>query len=285
MRRDHLLEFLFLLVLYPHLIPCTLIGVERLTKVFQPKQLFGFGKKDGQKVAINSLSLDFHPNTVHTLLGPSGCGKTTLMKILCGIDSPTSGFLKVASGADVILKDHEHIEFPSNSSSRTTLLKSSSLYQSILIDHKFSSSYSTTLCINDIEASLPTSAQNFLCKSYIIRKSEQARSLMESDRRILEVMLALSTLNIDRYGAVICIDEWIDKDFQSTHRKFSRFLRDLCGAVEFDLKIIISTHSRGVMQHYNDRIIVLNKGQLYHIGSGDIDKKLLPVQMLNNMIE
>ena len=41
--------------------------------------------------ALSGITLDFPKGQLTTLLGPSGCGKTTLLKIIAGLLSPTSG--------------------------------------------------------------------------------------------------------------------------------------------------------------------------------------------------
>ncbi|NDJ62290.1 MAG: ABC transporter ATP-binding protein [Chloroflexi bacterium] len=49
-------------------------------------------RKDfGTVVAVNDITLTFPEGTVTCLLGPSGCGKTTLMRMIGGLDTPTSG--------------------------------------------------------------------------------------------------------------------------------------------------------------------------------------------------
>ena len=55
------------------------IRVERLTKKF------------GAFVAVRELDITFPENTVTCLLGPSGCGKTTLLRMIAGLETPTSG--------------------------------------------------------------------------------------------------------------------------------------------------------------------------------------------------
>lgn len=42
-------------------------------------------------VAVNNISLDIYKGEFFSLLGPSGCGKTTLLRMLAGFETPTSG--------------------------------------------------------------------------------------------------------------------------------------------------------------------------------------------------
>ncbi|MGK3115508.1 ABC transporter ATP-binding protein [Candidatus Pantoea formicae] len=50
--------------------------------------------------AIPNLSLTVEPGTLVTLLGPSGCGKTTTLRLLAGLEHPTSGRILIG-GKDV----------------------------------------------------------------------------------------------------------------------------------------------------------------------------------------
>lgn len=45
----------------------------------------------GNVRAVNDVSLDIHDGEFLVLLGPSGCGKTTLLRMIAGLESPTSG--------------------------------------------------------------------------------------------------------------------------------------------------------------------------------------------------
>ena len=47
-------------------------------------------KQYGKKVAVNRLNLSLTKG-VYGLLGANGAGKTTLMRLICGIQAPTSG--------------------------------------------------------------------------------------------------------------------------------------------------------------------------------------------------
>ena len=59
-------------------------------------------KQFGTFTAIHDLSLDIEPGTLVTLLGPSGCGKTTTLRMLAGLERPTSGRILIG-GKDVTM--------------------------------------------------------------------------------------------------------------------------------------------------------------------------------------
>jgi len=48
-------------------------------------------KEFKEVVAVKDVSITFRTGMVTCLLGPSGCGKTTLMRMIAGLEKPTSG--------------------------------------------------------------------------------------------------------------------------------------------------------------------------------------------------
>jgi NitT/TauT family transport system ATP-binding protein len=52
-------------------------------------------KMFGQLIAIDGVSLDIAPGEFFMIVGPSGCGKTTLLRILAGLESVTSGAIEI----------------------------------------------------------------------------------------------------------------------------------------------------------------------------------------------
>ncbi|MET1413346.1 sn-glycerol-3-phosphate ABC transporter ATP-binding protein UgpC [Roseibium sp. HPY-6] len=48
-------------------------------------------KRWGDFVGVDNQSLDIHDKEFLVLLGPSGCGKTTTMRMIAGLEEPTSG--------------------------------------------------------------------------------------------------------------------------------------------------------------------------------------------------
>jgi len=55
-------------------------------------------KRYGTTVALNDVSLDVRRGEVLSLLGPNGAGKTTCVKLMLGLNSPTSGTATLFGG-------------------------------------------------------------------------------------------------------------------------------------------------------------------------------------------
>ncbi|MBT6116352.1 MAG: ABC transporter ATP-binding protein, partial [Rhodospirillaceae bacterium] len=64
------------------------IRIENVTKTFS-----GF-------MAVDDVSLTIERGELFSLLGGSGCGKTTLLRLLAGFETPTSGRILI-DGIDV----------------------------------------------------------------------------------------------------------------------------------------------------------------------------------------
>ena len=58
------------------------------------------GRRFGDVVAVDGVSLEVGEGEFLTLLGPSGCGKTTTLRMVAGFETPTSGRITIG-GRDV----------------------------------------------------------------------------------------------------------------------------------------------------------------------------------------
>lgn len=70
---------------------------------------------DGKRTVLKNISTAFDAGKIYAILGPSGCGKTTLLSLLGGLDSPSSGQI-LYQGEDIAkngLADHRrgHVAF------------------------------------------------------------------------------------------------------------------------------------------------------------------------------
>ena len=66
----------------------TFIRIRNVSKLF------------GDFVAVDDVSLDIRRNELFSILGGSGCGKTTLLRMLAGFETPSSGTIEI-DGIDV----------------------------------------------------------------------------------------------------------------------------------------------------------------------------------------
>jgi sn-glycerol 3-phosphate transport system ATP-binding protein len=64
------------------------IAVEHLVKDF------------GERAAVNDVSFSVEKGSLCVLLGPSGCGKSTTLRLIAGLEEPTSGRIEI-EGRDV----------------------------------------------------------------------------------------------------------------------------------------------------------------------------------------
>lgn len=60
----------------------------------------GVSKHFGKFVAVDNVDLDIEKGELFSILGGSGCGKTTLLRMLAGFETPTSGTIEI-DGTDV----------------------------------------------------------------------------------------------------------------------------------------------------------------------------------------
>ncbi len=68
------------------------LEIKDLSKVYDKKQI------------LNRISFNVNEGEFLSILGPSGCGKTTLLKILIGIETPTSGKI-LKKGKNITFQD------------------------------------------------------------------------------------------------------------------------------------------------------------------------------------
>lgn len=68
------------------------IRLRNLTKTFETKR--------GPFLALDNLTLDIPTGCFFMIVGPSGCGKTTLLRILAGLETHSTGTVEISQPAD-----------------------------------------------------------------------------------------------------------------------------------------------------------------------------------------
>src|SRR3981081_559296 len=62
-------------------------------------EVLGVTKRFGETVAIQDLSRTSPHGSYRGLLGPSGCGKTTILRMIAGHETPTTGDVRIGGEA------------------------------------------------------------------------------------------------------------------------------------------------------------------------------------------
>ena len=75
-------------------------------------KLTNITKRWGKFYAVDNLNLHIENNSFITILGPSGCGKTTTLRMIAGLETPTSGQIKI--GDQIVYDSDQGINIPPN---------------------------------------------------------------------------------------------------------------------------------------------------------------------------
>ena len=95
------------------------IVLSHVTKQFTTKTL-------GTVTAVNDFNLTIKEGECFSFLGPSGCGKTTTLRMIAGLETPTSG--RITIGDKVVFDSELGINVPANKRKVGFLFQNYALY-------------------------------------------------------------------------------------------------------------------------------------------------------------
>ncbi|MCQ2412568.1 MAG: ABC transporter ATP-binding protein [Sphaerochaetaceae bacterium] len=105
-------------------------------------------KRWGKFYAVDDLNLVIGNNDFVTLLGPSGCGKTTTLRMIAGLETPTSG--KISIGDRVVFDSSKGINVPPNKRKVGFLFQNYALWPNMTVYQNIS------FGLHNIKEELPT---------------------------------------------------------------------------------------------------------------------------------
>lgn len=82
-------------------------------------------KRFGAVVAVDDVTLEATSGKLMTLLGPSGCGKTTTLRMIAGLETPTSG--------RIFIGDEDVTPLPASHRSATMVFQSYALFPHLTV--------------------------------------------------------------------------------------------------------------------------------------------------------
>lgn len=218
-----------------------------------PLDLTGLSKtyaKDGSGFRLFPLDLTIEKGEFFCLLGPSGCGKTTVLRLIGGFETPTSGTLTLNQ------KNITHL--PPNKRNLHTVFQRYALFPHLSI-------------FENVAFSLRLKK---VAKTEIEERVVQALRLVQiedlRDRRTDQISggqsqrVALARALVDR-PEVLLLDEPLSALDPELRIKMREELKALCKKV--GLTFVMVTHDQEEALQLSDRMAVMRDGQCLQVGT------------------
>jgi multiple sugar transport system ATP-binding protein len=207
-------------------------------------------KHFGSMRAVDDVTLRTEEGEFLVLLGPSGCGKTTLLRMIAGIEPPTSG--------DIIINEQEVTHLPPRVRNIAMVFQSYALYPHMTVYKNIAFPLRTRgVDKAAIKDKVAWAAGMFGIDRLLDRKPRQ---LSGGERQ--RVALARA---IVREPSVFLLDEPLsnlDALLRASAREELRQFQKRLGVTT-----IYVTHDQVEAMGLGDRIVVMNKGRVCQVGT------------------
>ncbi len=215
------------------------IHVEHLTKRF------------GKVVAVNSINFDVGEGDTCALLGGNGAGKTTIIAMLLGLLTPTSGCVQVM-GVDMLTDRHRVLPKMNFSSPYVDLPKRLKVEQNLRV-------YGRLYGVRELHNRLRTLAEDLQLEELM---STQFGALSAGQKT--RVSLAKALINEPE---LLLLDEptaSLDPDTADRIRSYLENYRSHTGAT-----ILIASHNMTEVERMCSDVIMIKQGKVVSRGSPD----------------
>ncbi len=186
--------------------------------------------------AVDNLNLDIEDNAFITLLGPSGCGKTTTLRMIAGLETPTSGQIKI--GDRVVFDFDAGINIPPNKRKVGFLFQNYALWPNMTVYQNIAfglNNIKEELPVKDFEAARTKSLIDALSNPKeifkLIEESKDKKGKVDENKLYLKFIDAFT---VSMYTAKILYGYKLDSEKACEEKK---------AALEKTLEGIIKAHS------------------------------------------
>lgn len=203
-------------------------------------------KRYGSFCALDSLDLDVAPGEICALLGPNGAGKSTLLELLAGLQTPTTGTVRVA-GLDPRAARHLTGVMPENLGLFEELTVAEHLELTAGIYGAPRKRIGQLLQVLSLEAGRATFARD--CSHGMRKKTSFAMALLHNPR-------------------VLLLDEPFEAVDPVSARTMFELLRD--AAHHHGLTVLLTSHILSIVERLADRFALVRGGRLLHTAAADL---------------
>ena len=220
------------------------LQIKNLTKEFLSAY------QDEKVIAVKNFNLDMKQGEFLTLLGPSGCGKTTILRMIGGFETPTTG--------DIHLDGAKINDIPANKRDTCMVFQSYALfphmniYKNVAFGLEF-----RNLAAGEIRQKVEKILE-FVGLTGLGNRPVAQLSGGQQQR----VALARAMVNEPK---VLLFDEPLSNLDAKLRIKMRIFIRKI--QQESNITSIYVTHDQEEAMTLSDRIVVMNKGEIEQIGT------------------
>lgn len=201
--------------------------------------------------AVDAIDLEIHEGELFTIVGPSGSGKTTMLRMLAGMETPTSG--------DIILRGERINDIPANR--RPTCM----VFQSLaLFPHKeVGANIEFSLKIRGVDPATRKKRALELMGMLRLPESYYRRSVTQISGGERQRVALARALAFD--PEILFFDEPLSALDYKLRKTLEKELKDIHR--ETKKTFVYITHSLEEAMVMSDRIGVMRDGKLVQIGS------------------
>ena len=206
-------------------------------------------KRWGKFYAVDDLDLVIDNNAFVTLLGPSGCGKTTTLRMIAGLETPTSG--RITIGDTVVFDSEKGINVPANKRKVGFLFQNYALWPNMTVYENIAFGLSN---IKEAMPKVDFEAKNAARLAEILRRPEEVVKVLEECRD--------KNGKLDENKACIKFIDTFTISMFTAKKLFSYHLesgKDLSGEVS---ALQAKAESARKSQSLNDQFQVVQNGQV-----------------------
>ncbi len=211
-----------------------------------------FGSGDGEVVAVDDIDLAIADGEFFAMLGPSGCGKTTTLRMIAGLEFPTSGSLKIFGD--------EVGTLPPNKRPVNTVFQNYALFPHMTV----LDNVSFGLRMQGADKATAAAKAIALIDLVQLGGMEKRKPSQLSGGQQQRVALARALVNQPK---VLLLDEPLGALDLKLRQEMQLELKSL--QRELGVSFVFVTHDQEEALTMSDRIAVMHNGRLLQVGSAE----------------
>jgi iron(III) transport system ATP-binding protein len=210
----------------------------------------------GDAIAVGGVSFSIAPGELVTLLGPSGCGKTTTLRAIAGLETPTSGSIRL--NGETVWSGNPKRNIPAEKRGVSMVFQSYAIWPHMTVFENVAYGLRVRGASNaDIRSNVARVLDMVQMGAYADRPSSNL-SGGQQQRVAVARAIAFSP-------GVVLFDEPLSNLDARLRAEMRVELREL--QRRLDITSLYVTHDQEEALAISDRVIVMNGGKIEQIGS------------------